>query len=135
MDGVGTEPRENADCGSETDRNQPGFSGLHVPIRSGPARPAVSLSECGSIEEVPEERTGDAAGYDQQPVLFQADSRSHQGPQPESRGLGCLLSVRLSKSSFRQYQFLRARTFADSSPSPQSTSLSCAQRRQSLRAP
>src|SRR5207253_8558113 len=100
MDGIGTEPREDADCRSEAGRSQSGFSGLHVPIRSGPARPTVSLSECGSIEEVPEERTGDAAGYDQQPVLFQADSRSHQGPQPESRGLGCLLSVRLSKSSF-----------------------------------
>src|SRR5881409_2045294 len=39
MDGIEDQPGENTDCRSEAERRQPGFSGIHVSLRPGSARP------------------------------------------------------------------------------------------------
>src|SRR5205809_4798397 len=84
MDGISTQPGENAGSRSEAGGSQSGFSGLHIPVRPELVRSA-SLPECDSIEEGPVKRTGSGAGHDRPPVLLQADTRSDSGPESESR--------------------------------------------------
>ncbi len=54
-------------------RSESGLSGLHVPLRSGPARARVAVSECVSVEEGSEEGTGEAARDDRSSAVLQAD--------------------------------------------------------------
>src|ERR1041385_8493884 len=108
VDGIGHQPEEDADCGSEADGGQSGFSGIYVPIRPRPAWPAASLFECHSLEEVLDEAAGSAAGTDQQPVLFQTDSCPDSGTESKSGGLGRLLQLWLSESGLPQSQLLCA---------------------------
>src|SRR6058998_501351 len=97
MDGIEDQPGENTDCRSEAERRQPGFSGIHVSLRPGSARPTAPLSERDSLEEGDEEGTGRAARDDEQPVLFQTDTRPDSGPEPQPSGMGRLLQLRLSQ--------------------------------------
>src|SRR5881628_3347807 len=119
MDGISTQPGENAGSRSEAGGSQSGFSGLHIPVRPELVRSA-SLPECDSIEEGPVKRTGSGAGHDRPPVLLQADTRSDSGPESDrvSARLGGLLPLRLSGQGLPESQLLRAAALVASPSQP-----------------
>src|SRR5207247_9314830 len=119
MDGISTQPGENAGSRSEAGGSQSGFSGLHIPVRPELVRSA-SLPECDSIAEGPVKRTGSGAGHDRQPVFVQADTRSDSGAEPESARPGRLLQPRLSGQGLPDSQRLRAAALLASPSEPYS---------------
>src|SRR5205085_2970642 len=109
---------------SEASGGQPGFSGIHVSLRSRPVRPLASIPKRVPVEEGLDEGTGRAAGDDQQPDVLQADPGPDSGTESESAGLGRLFQYRISQRGLPESQPVRAATFATSSTPPKPTPLS-----------